>query len=762
MDHFKERSTRYYRQTPLFTKEELAEREFKCVHEEPAFCYAACPMKLDGRTFCAHIQKGDFTSARAMLERITPFPLILASGCSGPCGEKCRLAEIGESVDMPALERAALRFGAPKAGKGLFKIKKKKSCAVFGADLFSLILAAELDRKSYPTSFYVSESSPEEIFEKCAPFLEGDDLKIELKRLTSSDVKIYFGSALSKEFFEETKESFDVICASAKFRDALGLGSPDDTTLVCAGTSLISSSDSCSDVLGACFDARRAAVSADRLAQGLDPSNMRGEEGPVVSRLYTNLKNVLSSARVPEAEGYTAEKAVEEASRCIQCKCEECIDSCVYLQYHKKYPKILTREIYNNVDIIMGDHMMNKAINTCSLCGQCRIVCPNGYDVAEICLKARENMVSVDKMSLAYHEFALLDMLFSNGEAFLAKPQPGFERCRYVFFPGCQAGAIAPESVEKAYKDLCSRLPGGVGLVLGCCAAIAKWAGRTALHDEATAQLKKALESLGDPVIIAGCPTCMKMLSEDIGGEIKGIWEVLNETGLPEGSAKLGRKIILHDSCSARGDVPMQDEVRALAESLGCDLVETELSRDMTSCCGYGGLVSNVNKDLARKMAENTASDTSLPYLTYCMACRDNFAKIGRESMHILELVYDSPAHDCPGISEKRKNRLALKNRLLKEIWNEDVIEMTYDFKIDFTDEAKKQMEHRMILDTDIYALIDNFRKTGSGMIESATGKINSCVRIGNVTFWAWFTESGENEYTVTTCYSHRMTIETR
>ena len=27
MDHFKERSTRYYRQTPLFTKEELAERE---------------------------------------------------------------------------------------------------------------------------------------------------------------------------------------------------------------------------------------------------------------------------------------------------------------------------------------------------------------------------------------------------------------------------------------------------------------------------------------------------------------------------------------------------------------------------------------------------------------------------------------------------------------------------------------------------------------------------------------------------------------
>jgi Fe-S oxidoreductase len=489
---------------------------------------------------------------------------------------------------------------------------------------------------------------------------------------------------------------------------------------------------------------------------------MRGEEGPVVSRLYTNLKNVLSSARVPEAEGYTAEKAVEEASRCIQCKCEECIDSCVYLQYHKKYPKILTREIYNNVDIIMGDHMMNKAINTCSLCGQCKIVCPNGYDVAEICLKARENMVSVDKMSLAYHEFALLDMLFSNGEAFLAKPQPGFDRCRYVFFPGCQAGAIAPESVEKAYKDLCSRLPGGVGLVLGCCAAIAKWAGRTALHDEATAQLKKALESLGDPVIIAGCPTCMKMLSEDIGGEIKGIWEVLNETGFPEGSAKLGRKIILHDSCSARGDVPMQDEVRALAESLGCDLVETELSRDMTSCCGYGGLVSNVNKDLARKMAENTASDTSLPYLTYCMACRDNFAKIGRESMHILELVYGTDAGSPPDISEKRWNRLTLKNELLRDLWLEEPLEMKLNYELNYTPEARRIMDDRMILTDDVIAVIDSYRETGEAVLDSTSGLLIARKRIGNATFWVQFTRDSENSYTVHRAYSHRMNVERR
>lgn len=40
---FTERSTRVYRTKQLYTKEELAARESLCVHEQPAFCAAACP-----------------------------------------------------------------------------------------------------------------------------------------------------------------------------------------------------------------------------------------------------------------------------------------------------------------------------------------------------------------------------------------------------------------------------------------------------------------------------------------------------------------------------------------------------------------------------------------------------------------------------------------------------------------------------------------------------------------------------------------------
>lgn len=73
--------------------------------------------------------------------------------------------------------------------------------------------------------------------------------------------------------------------------------------------------------------------------------------------------------------------------------------------------------------------------------------------------------------------------------------------------------AIAPATVRAAYQDLCARLDGGVGLILGCCGVIADWAGRTEMFEENQALLQEALEKLGNPTIICACPD----LSENIG-----------------------------------------------------------------------------------------------------------------------------------------------------------------------------------------------------------------------------------------------------
>ncbi len=763
-DHFKERSTRDYFQKKLYTMEELFERESRCIYEEPAFCHAACPLGLDAKKLVEYIEKGAFSDARALLEHITPFPVILAYGCEAPCKKACRMNEVGEGIDISALERAAMRHGSPKAGKGMLKFKKKKTAAVFGADLFSLSLAAELVRKSYPTTFYVSQNDAVSIIKDCAPFLPEEDLVREAAKLEKMDIEIIYSTQLKKELFESKRDKFDIFAAARSFLElAFPEAQPDETDLICSESNLISSQNSNITVLEALYDARRAGVSADRISQGLDPASSRGDEGARESKLYTDMSEAVASKRVPEPDnGYSPEEAIKEASRCIQCKCEECIKHCVFLQETGKYPRKLTREIFNNVDIIMGDHLMNKTINSCSLCGQCTVTCPNGYDMAEICLDARKNMVSTTKMSLAYHEFALLDMLFSNGEAFLSKPQLGYEECRYVFFPGCQAGAIAPEAVFKAYSDLSARLEGGVAFMNACCGAIAKWAGRTAIYEECEELLKNELKKLGNPQIVAACPSCKKMLEDMTGSEVKGIWDILNENGLPAGALEYDRPLIMHDSCSARGDNDMQTALRKLTGSLGCTLKEVPYNGDMTECCGYGGLVSYVDKDLASRMAKSCTKDEDVPFISYCMACRDRFAREGRESMHVLELIYAAPAGNPPDISEKRKNRLNLKRRLLEEIWKEKIIEVNPEYEIVIPEDVAKILDERMILEEDVYDVIGTYHADGSAVYDETSGMLTSSLRKGNVTFWLVFTEDQESVYTIRGAYSHRMKVRTR
>ena len=77
-------STHVYRQKQLFTKEELETRESLCVHEQPAYCNAACPLKLDTKAMVAALAAGDFTKTLALYEKITPFPHILSAGCEAP------------------------------------------------------------------------------------------------------------------------------------------------------------------------------------------------------------------------------------------------------------------------------------------------------------------------------------------------------------------------------------------------------------------------------------------------------------------------------------------------------------------------------------------------------------------------------------------------------------------------------------------------------------------------------------------------------
>ena len=748
-------STHVYRQKRMFTKEELDARESLCVHEQSPYCNAACPLKLDTKAFVAAIAAGNFDRALALYEKITPFPRILAVGCEAPCEGNCKLCTLGEGIAIRELEKAAVAYGTPAKNRSLLR-KKTKKAAVFGVDLMTLFLAGELAKKMYPVTVYCWQKNSSELVNTCVPELPETVRRETAERLSKMDISFVW-DADPMEAYREESEHFDIRCAAfATARSLFPDLKVDDAVMVSRDHGLITGQTS--GILGAAFGAKKAALSADRLAQKLDPANTRGEEGTVETKLFTSLEGVEPSQRIPCD---SREAAIAEAGRCIQCHCDECIKGCAYLQHYQKFPRILTREIYNNVSIIMGDHMMNKPINACALCGQCTVLCPNGYDMGTICHIARENMVSTGKMPLAPHEFALMDMVFSNDEAFLCRPQPGYDRCKYVFFPGCQATAIAPATVRAAYLDLCRRLEGGVALMLGCCGAICDWAGRYEMYADTIVFLDRQLEALGNPVVIAGCPTCKKNLSRSEDLQVHGIWEVLEDIGLPEKATRMDRPIAIHDACGARGDAETQASIRRIAESLGCQVEETPYEKDKSPCCGYGGLTQYTNREVAKEMTDKCLERSDLPYLSYCMACRDRFARKGRESMHLLELVYGTSADQCPDISAKRFNRMSLKNELLKEIWNEEVEAVDLGFAIEFTPEAEAMMDDRMILKTDVIRVMQSLRETGEAILDEETGLLVTRARLGNVTFWVKYREI-QDGYQICRAYSHRMNIINR
>ena len=761
MSQIQERGSTHVYKVNKISKEEMESMVTRCVYEEAPFCSAACPLKLDVRAMLKAAAAGDFKKALQLYEKAAPFPLIVSAGCEAPCEKKCRLSERGDGIAAREIEAAVSRCGKQSRLGSIFRTKKKKTAAILGSGLFPLFLAGELEKKAYPVTVFCEQENPEDFLRCAAGFLDDEAFRLELGRLKGKDIQFSFGCRIDAAFLEEKRQRFDMVCVSESILDAL---LPDSTVIpelmYCEEEKLIACRGE--GVMAAAVGAKKAALTADRLAQNLDPRSMRGTEDPFESRLYTDLDEAKALTRIPKSgDRYTEAEAAEEARRCIQCHCEECMKSCAYLEHYKKYPGLLAREIYNNTQIIMGDHQLNKPMNACTLCGQCTAVCPNGFDMARVCASARRNMVSTDKMPLAPHEFALMDMLFSNGDAFLSRLQPGKEQCRFVFFPGCQAAAVAPATVRAAYLDLCARLSGGVALMLGCCGAICDWAGRYEMQDSTRAFLLSELSKLGDPVIIAGCPTCRKELSELTGREVKGIWEILDEIGLPDGAKGMDRPAALHDACGARGDARTQETVRRLAEKLGVTLTETPYSGDRAPCCGYGGLTAYANPEVADEITQKALSRSDAPYVSYCMACRDRFARQGRESRHLLELVYGTDAGSPPDISEKRWNRLTLKNELLQELWLEEPKEMKLDYELNYTDEARKLMDGRMILTDDVIAVLDAFRENGEA-IEDEDGLLVARHRVGNATFWVKFSMAGDNGYLVHRAWSHRMNVVKR
>ncbi|OAT85771.1 pyridine nucleotide-disulfide oxidoreductase/dicluster-binding protein [Desulfotomaculum copahuensis] len=764
------------------------EYEERCTQERPPACTAACPVHVDVRSFTAEMKAGNFNRALDIFRKTVPFAGIIGRICDHPCQAACRRGEAGDPVSIAALEKACVEMTSAPPAKITLPPKKDRRVAVAGGGLSGLAAAFDLAGKGYPVVlFEATDRLGGGLWEMPAEVLPRQIILTETAVLEQMGVEIRYQATVGQVIsLPELCSEYDAVYLGTgeNFKpvpgpeiDQAGRCRLDPVTLatglngVFAGGGLRTGPDY--SPINSLSDGRRAAISIDRFLQKVSLTAVRENEGPYQTRLFTSTKGVEPLPAVAPgnpAQGYTREEAVLEAGRCLACQCLECVKVCEYLAHFKSYPKKYARDINQNLKIVMGVHGANNLINSCSLCGLCREVCPENFDMAELCRVARAEMFKKGKMPPSAHDFPLRDMAFSNGEqCALTRHQSGHASSSHLFFPGCQLSASAPGHVERAYAYLTGRFAGGVGLMLRCCGAPAEWSGRTGLFAAELQEIRKQWREMGGPRLILACSTCYRMFKSHLPEiEIVSLWEIYDQLGLPEaaGTQKPGL-VAIQDACTTRHEKQIHQSVRSILQKLGFKIEELPASRETTECCGYGGLMLFANRKLADDVINRRIRESAAGYVAYCAMCRDNFSARGKKTYHLLDLIYGLadfalPPQKGPGYSQRRENRARLKNKLLKEIWRDQVVQHESAFeniKLIMPAAVSGVMEERLILKEDVQKVIEYAERTGNKIINRNNGHIMACHRPVSVTYWVEYTPQADG-FVVHNAYSHRMEVE--
>lgn len=762
----------------LMEQDELKRQEDKCTQENPPACTAGCPIHVDARKLMMDLKNQDLKSALATLQKKQPFPGIIGRICDHPCENVCKRKDVETTIAISALERFCVQNQSGQIAKALKVPPKSQTVTVVGSGLRGLTAAYDLAKKGYKVSlFEKADRLGGNLWDFPEHQLPPEVIVEELSVLNRLNVQIELNKIITRQDLAKLQEKFNVVYLgfaeqSNDASELLGEQSwTDSVTCVTQIPGIFSGALLGNDSpIKSVADGRKAAVSIDRYLQGVSLTGSREAEGSYETKLFVNTKGIPPLPAVQMSDklgGYTSEEAVLEAGRCLDCQCLECVKACKYLENYGSYPKKYLRQIYNNDTIVMGMRHGNKMINSCSLCGQCATVCPQGLDLGETCKATRESMVSKGKMPPSAHDFALRDMAFNNSEEFaLSRHQPGYNSSKYVFFPGCQLSASSPEQVEKVYAYLTEKLSGGVALMLRCCGAPADWAGNQDLFQNSLKVLVTEWERLGKPQLIVACSTCHSMFRERFP-EVVSLWELMANLELPiQGASVSGGKIAVQDACTTRHEPVIHDAVRHILTKLGYEVEELPYSKELTKCCGFGGLTSFANPDLAKKIVADRISESTTDYVAYCAMCRDNFASKGKRTFHLLDLIFGTDLDKAAirpsvGFSYRHENRAKLKSKLLHSLWKEVPQEKEGAYRtinLLLNEKVLEIMEERRILIEDIQRVIELAERTGRKFINPDNGHSLANFRPVKVTYWVEY-QAQEQGFLVLNVYSHRMEI---
>lgn len=762
-----------------------------CMQEEKPFCADDCPFHMDVLDFEDKLAAGRYNAAYKILRNATAFPDIIAKICPQYCTSRCPRNELGGAVRINMLEKTCVAETKKKDPNEYNLPARKGKIAIIGAGLSGLSCALRLASKKYEVTIYEKTSH---IGGQLHGMLPKEDFMEDINRQFKYENYTLYTDTEINDISQLAEEAFDAVYVST------GNGGSDLGTLSCKTAAEDKFCYLLEETGAVCHDATAVYGGGSLLgrdvihaaAEGLTMAReiegylktgvLRYPEPSEKTKVEVDICGIEPSPSVSpaDANAFTKEEAAAEIERCLRCQCDACRRHCDLTAYFDKWPLQMRDDIMTTT--MPANSMIRKApairlINMCTQCGLCGETCPGQIDLGGMIKEARRMMHKIDRMPGAFHQFWVRDMEFANGKyASLAKCPPGKDSCKFAFFPGCHLGAADPRYVKRAYSALLEAND-DVGLLLRCCGVPADWAGNEEIHEAAVASLKSDWEYLGRPTMIMACPSCMRHFREYLPDiPIISIYEIFDQWNIAVAatdSSAAGDKTVnrgegdnlitysIFDPCAARNQDDMQDAVRKLLSASGVAFEELP-GGDKHGCCGFGGNIEVASPKMAEKVAADRSAISNNPYITYCINCRDVFHDDGKPVKHAFDILLDidGPKDTLPTVTERRCNRVILKEELLDEIWGEPMTDkpiLKYDLIIG--PEMKAKMDSLKILEDDICHVIEMGEVHGRKAFDPEKGTYTCYREIGRITCWVEY-KPKNGSYEIINVYTHRMKIE--